>query len=666
MAILVRSPGASVQSLSRALALNNIPVEIDASALSLYENPAVRPLITITRIVLGDLKLKQSNWSEIEELLRSEYGGADSLSLRAMRLSLAKLRSESDPKSSVEIALDILETGMAPIDSDSILPLQRIADLIKEGRKALKLKGDITDIFWAIWNSARNYEGRFLQDVWREVALNGGARGAAADRDLDAVIQLFESARRFTERTPHSKPKLFISQITSESILSDAITAKGVREEVVSILTVHAAKGREWEIVALSGLQEGVWPNYKQRGTLLGSERLVEHLRTGLTKRNEIEYASRSALIEDERRLINSAISRAKSQLIAVAHTEDESEPSAYFEEIFESIHGMSSYEIESVKAPRALSQQAVIAELRAKVESGDSTSAAVLNLLAQERISAADSQNWLGTKEISSVEPAIDPDKQVSVSPSNLQTFSECGMKWFIERSGGRDGDSSAQLIGSAIHGVAEKLLKVPNATLEDLQSDIIENWKLIDQNRGWIKGYELNNALEKIEKLFKWHQKYKFERELIAVEAKFEKEFGRALFNGSVDRVERDKDGRIYIVDIKSGKGSDVTGEDAKTNKQLSGYQLAVSEEAFFDENIRGEVLGSSLLYLGSDAKLGTEKKQPALDPAEIKAELITTAEAMAAKEFVATSNKRCRNCPVKKVCPIQSSGRTVLDGE
>ena len=666
MAILVRSPGASVQALSRALSLNNIPVEIDASALALNENPAVRPLITIARIVLGELKLNVANWPEIEELLRSEYGGADSLSLRAMRLSLSKLRTEADPKSSLAMALEVLESGIAPIEHDAFLSLLRIAELINAGRKALRNKGDITDIFAAIWSVAKNYDGKLIAELWRQTALNGGPRGAAADRDLDAVIQLFEIARRFTERMPLSKPKQFIEQITSESILSDAITAKGVREEVVSILTVHSAKGREWEIVALAGLQEGVWPNYKQRGTLLGSERLVENLRTGLTARDEIESGSRSALIEDERRLFYVAVTRAKSELIAVGYTEEDSESSAYFEEIYEYVHGNSSYESEPVRSPRALSQQAVIAELRGLAESGDKTSAAVLNLLAAHKVSAADPKNWLGVKELSSNESAIDKSKKVSVSPSNLQNFSECGLKWFIERSGGRDGDSSAQLIGSAIHGVAEKFMSDPDISLDKLKEYISENWKLIDQNRGWVKDYELRDAFEKIEKLYYWHDKNKKERKLIAVEAKFEKELGRAFFNGSVDRIELDGDGKIYIVDLKSGSGSDVTKEDAKENKQLAGYQLAVLEEAFKNLPIKGEVAGSALVYLGSDAKSASVKSQDPIDHQEVLADVKKTAEEMAASEFVAKINKRCRKCPVKNICPIHATGRSVLDGD
>ena len=102
-------------------------------------------------------------------------------------------------------------------------------------------------------------------------------------------MQLFEEARRFAERFPYSKAQNFISQISQEDILGDAITAKGQRPDVVEILTVHASKGREWEIVALAGLQEGVWPNLRQRGSLLGSERLVERMRHGGLPRAELD-----------------------------------------------------------------------------------------------------------------------------------------------------------------------------------------------------------------------------------------------------------------------------------------------------------------------------------------------------------------------------------------
>ena len=254
-----------------------------------------------------------------------------------------------------------------------------------------------------------------------------------------------------------------------------------------------------------------------------------------------------------------------------------------------------------------------------------------------------------------------VSMDKEVRVSPSNLQSFSECGFKWFIERSGGRDGDSTAQLLGTAIHAMAEKFYKEPDTTQAEMNDYLIKNWQLIDKSRGWIKDYELRDALEKIDKLWVWHKGNK--RELIAVEADFKTNIGRALFIGSVDRVEKDAEGKIYIVDLKSGK--EISAKDAAENKQLAGYQLAVLENAFLDEKIRGEVSGSSLVYLGTKNKTAAVRDQGPIDHETVKKEVEAAAEAMGAKEFIATVNDRCRKCEVKKVCPVQANGRTVLDG-
>jgi superfamily I DNA/RNA helicase len=35
------------------------------------------------------------------------------------------------------------------------------------------------------------------------------------------------------------------------------------------VLTAHAASGQEWEVVAIPGVQEGVWPDLRLRGSLL-------------------------------------------------------------------------------------------------------------------------------------------------------------------------------------------------------------------------------------------------------------------------------------------------------------------------------------------------------------------------------------------------------------
>ena len=48
--------------------------------------------------------------------------------------------------------------------------------------------------------------------------------------------------------------------------------------ESVAVLSAHAALGREWEVVVIAGLQEGLWPNTVPRGGVLATQHLVDVL----------------------------------------------------------------------------------------------------------------------------------------------------------------------------------------------------------------------------------------------------------------------------------------------------------------------------------------------------------------------------------------------------
>jgi Superfamily I DNA and RNA helicases len=119
-----------------------------------------------------------------------------------------------------------------------------------------------------------------------------------------------------------------------EKILSDSITATAQRGEVVKVLTVHSAKGLEWQFVALAGMQEGSWPNLKQRGSLLGSERLVEIFRHGISNAQQLDAISAAGLSQDEKRLLNVALSRASKKVLITAVAHEDNQPSRYFEQL--------------------------------------------------------------------------------------------------------------------------------------------------------------------------------------------------------------------------------------------------------------------------------------------------------------------------------------------
>ena len=657
MAVILRTPGAQATALRRAFSQSGIPVASDIEALS--NNPAIAPFLLLAQIALGQ---KQLNTDICERLLLSEFGGADSVSLRRIRRALIATRSEEDTRTGAELLIAAIDKGEITIDGAS--PLHQIHDLLSRARKVLRrssTQGE--DLLWEIWNDALTSDGSSLSEAWRRQALRGGTRGAAADRDLDAMMQLFEAARRFAERFPHSKADSFIRQISQENILGDVITAQGQRPDVVEILTVHAAKGREWEIVAVAGLQEGTWPNLRQRGSLLGSERLVERLRHGDLARKELEMVSASGLIEDERRLLHVAVTRARSQLIVTAVQKDDDEPSAYFEEIATEVLGDLELDV-ATKVPRPITPTALVSTLRNQLHGAKaSVAGSLLRRLDQDGLAAADIGSWAGVLPISSTAPVVPPDSLVPVSPSSAEGFTECGVKWFLERNGGTNGDSTAQVLGSAIHAFAALMEEQPTLTEDDLVAKLRESWKLIDPNTGWVSTSQLRRAVLMIEKFVRYHKASLEERAIIGVEAAFEVTVGRAKIRGSVDRLEVTADGELFIVDFKTGAQA-ISKNDALTNLQMQAYQLAVVEGGFSAIHESRASAGAELVYLGSKTIEATTRRQPSVDAEEIRAEIMEIAEAMSGREFLATINQRCSQCNVRNACPIQSEGRTVME--
>ena len=659
MAVIVRSPGPQITALQRAFAMNSIPVEIDAQAASLGDNPAIKPIITVAQIALGQLKITSSNWDEIELLLKSEFAGADAISIRQMRIALSKAQKHNPPKSSTDLILDHLTCPTPDLPWEELTSLKRINDLIKEAKKALSKSPDISDLLWSIWSNGKNYEGELISKVWQQTALAGGNRGMIADQNLDAVITLFEVARRFSERLPEAKPSLFIDQLLGEKILADTITATAQRGEVVQVMTVHSAKGLEWELVALAGMQEGSWPNLKQRGSLLGSERLVEIFRHGISNTEQLDAISAAGLMQDEKRLLNVALTRASKQLFVTAITQEDTQPSSYFEKL-------APQEIQLHQSQRLITQPALVAALRRIATVSDKENsqfaARALKTLASNGVKVADPKHWVGVKPVSTDLPVISPQEQLRISPSSLESFTECGLKWMLEQSGGRDADSTAQVLGSAIHVIAAQLKDQPTLTLDELEGKLKGAWSLIDMNQGWIKDYEYRRAASMLKKFYGWHSGNK--NQLIGVEEKFEFKLGSAIVSGSIDRVELTNEGKYYIVDLKTG-ATPISYEDAQQNKQLQSYQLAVVNDGFKNKLEHQEVAGAELIFVGDlKGKEAKGRPQDKVNEKVVSQEISDIAVKMSDKNFVAVINDRCRSCAVKTSCPIQPAGKSVIE--
>lgn len=652
MAIILRSQNTTATAIRRALGQSGIPVAGDREAIA--SNAALAPFLLLARVAAGNETL---TLDICERLLLSEFGGATSISLRRIRTALLKARNEEiDQRTGSQLIIDAIDKGDVAIEESA--ELLRVHLLLKEARTSLKKKNSsIHELLWAIWSHAKNAENQLISDAWQRAALRGGSRGAAADRDLDAMVELFDSAARHIDRMPGAHPRIFLAEIAQENIVTDVITAKGIRPDVVELLTVHSAKGLQYKRVFVAGIQEGIWPNLKQRSTLLGAERLVERIRhSEEIAQIQFDMMTAASLAEDEKRLFDVATTRASEQVYISAVSREEDSPSSFFLDAIES----DSYQIIQFKDARPLTTNALVASLRRSLRTDRADIAAsLLSTLSTAEIAVANPENWLGSKPISTEAPLVGEDESVYISPSAAESFENCGLKWLLERNGGSNGDSTAQLLGSVIHEYARLKVEGSDITDQYLFESLEKSWPLISDSTGWISNVQLKRAQKMLERFAQYHRTAT--REVEGVELTFEFELGTAKVRGSVDRLEVDNDGKFYIVDFKTGTA--ITKKEAAKNLQLACYQLAVVLNAFEKKFEQPEVSGSHLVFLGHDTKEVATRERTPIDVEVVKNNLVEIATAMSAPHFYAKKNEFCGFCPVKSSCPLHLEGRSVI---
>ena len=329
MAVLVRSATRQVPLLRRALTAGGVPVAVAGDELPLPDEPGTRPLLMLLRCALRPSELDEQTAAE---LLCGPLGGTDALGLRRLRRSL-QLLADADPGQKPQpgngdtVAAALLDPRDLAVVPDRVAaPAKHVAGLLAVARAAIKAGGSAEDVLWAIWDASG------LARQWQLLSAAGGPAGAAADRDLDAVLALFDQAAHFADSMPPGAPGLFAESLSGQEIAGDTLAERAVREDCVRILTAHRSKGLEWDVVVVAGVQEETWPDLRLRGSLLGVDELSEAVYLGLSQAGrpgrppeagqaaDVDAAMLAAkLLAEERRLFYVAVTRARRRLVVTA-----------------------------------------------------------------------------------------------------------------------------------------------------------------------------------------------------------------------------------------------------------------------------------------------------------------------------------------------------------
>lgn len=767
MAVIVRE-GSAVDRIRRHLEHDGVPVSLPVAETPVREEPAVRPFLDALWI-LTRMEDAHEAAARALALLTSRLGGASPNDLRRLRQTLRARELRSGGRRSGDELLvaallhdggldaadhadstegsdgtagsagavgeavrpggdsgNQVARGVAPEDQEAapeVAPaeetprgpgtqsLRRVAAVLREGARAMRAPGATAEtVLWSLW------EASGLAADWEREARGTGPAGDRANRDLDAMIEVFKAAERYVDQQPGAGAAEFLEYLDSQDLPMDTLAPVGTARDAVALLTPASAAGREWEWVCVASVQEGTWPNTTVRGSLLSTPQLADAVILGAEGAAALTHRARVQETRyDELRTFATAISRASEHLVVTAVEDVEQQPSDFLALL--DPQQRAGLALTSVRRPMTL--RGLIAELRqaAQDESAPqraARAAACLARLARAGEPGAEPADWWGLLPLSEDAPALNPGEPVRLSPSRLETISRSPLDWFAVASGGQPGTDLSRSVGTLIHEIAQDL---PDAPGHELRAELERRFTELGLPETWETEQLHQRALTMIQKFAQYAAELSGAgRSLVGVEGDFRVlvpgPAREALLAGRVDRLEVDELGRYVVIDLKTGRNAP-RKDDVLEHPQLTAYQVALAAGAgeamarqaqdaarqpqdaragqesaepsadapASDSPAAAPVLelegarlttlsgGAALVQLGTTTKSYTEQKQPALAPEDQWAVALIQrcAELIAHHRFQARHDEAHgggfgRGCVLPEICPLCAAGRQV----
>ncbi len=680
IAVIVRSR-TDVPSLQHALDSAGIPVTIDSASESLAGNRAVNWLLTVLQWAVDPSSLSAES---ARALLSSAPMSVNAIGLRGLVRSLRSRVRMVNGLDSKRVASDELiraclvdPSVVDPIDQNGqdqpaehpglvgLMAFQRLVAIVEQVRDAAEKGDSVSEILWAVW-SATDWADRLFASSTRP-----GRSGATANRDLDSVIRLFDLSQNLgADLTGVAGIRTWVRDLREQdfSDLGAAGTSDSDHGDLVSVVTAHSAKGRQWPVVFVAGAQESTWPDLSHRSSLLTPERLSD---TGIDSAPTIQE-----LLEADRRLFYVACTRASQQLVVTAVESSDPgarcglEPSRFLEEVGADDSVVRTHV--SGLAVAGLNLAGLVAELRATVESesasGPLKTAAAdrLAALAAAGVRSAHPSTWWGIHDwTQSQQPVRPSDQPVRISGSSWDSIERCSLRWFLEHEVRAQVPSGpATAFGTVVHAVADAITRgrlEPRG--DDLSEELEQIWGSMGYPATWQARAELDEAIAAVRRFTNW-QVARPDRTVLGSEIKFEQEVDvggeQVVVSGVVDRLESDADGQLHIVDLKTQRNA-ISSSAVAEHRQLSLYQVVAHEGAFCDDDAQpAPVGGAELVQLRvgvAGADLPKVQEQGAIDPQQVRDSLALAVKTIRNEDFAPNpSQTQCRTCTFAQICPAQ----------
>ncbi len=263
MAVLYRT-NAQSRALEEAFRRAGVPYRI-IGAISFYDRREVKDLLAYLRLV--------ANPADDEAFLRAAQVPKRGLGESSLAILQEAATRWTKPLLATAHAAELVPDLRPNVREN----LRKFGQLIEDLRERA-----------GHWPPAQILEQVIIAIGYEQVLLAEGPEGA--DR-WENVRELLASAAEWSEvvEAPEDEPTTPLERFLAEAALLSANDTIAGAAEGVTLMTLHTAKGLEWPVVALSGMEDGLFP-------LVRAEEQADGL-------------------EEERRLCYVGITRAKDKL---------------------------------------------------------------------------------------------------------------------------------------------------------------------------------------------------------------------------------------------------------------------------------------------------------------------------------------------------------------
>jgi DNA helicase-2/ATP-dependent DNA helicase PcrA len=270
MAVLYRTNSQS-RPIEEAFRMRGIPYRL-VGAVSFYERREVKDLLAYLRLV--------ANPADDQAFARI---------VNAPRRGIGEVSVAMAAEAARRWGVPLLEAARRAGGIEGIRPglregFRRFADLVDRLRSAVGQADPATALEMVIattgyeaWLAEEGVEGVERLDNVRELVAGAAAWAEVAEVTTDEA----EASGTMLER-----------YLTQSTLVTPTDEFGGANASGITLLTVHMAKGLEWPVVALAGLEDGLFPLSRTAGEPGGLEEERRLCYVGLTRARERLYLS--------------------------------------------------------------------------------------------------------------------------------------------------------------------------------------------------------------------------------------------------------------------------------------------------------------------------------------------------------------------------------------